>query len=271
MKNIITLVSSKGGTGKTTVALNLAVAFAERGRQTLLVDLDPQGAIGLSLAKGDTEWIGLAEYLVGQATLDEAILHTKLPSLALLPRGRLDPMDVPMYEQALHSSGALSNLLARLDGRYHVVLLDNPSGFGLVPRASLAVADFAIIPLQAEALALRSILQILRVIDGVCDRENSRLRLLGILPTMVQLRHESSFNVISQVWSGFGGCLETYIPFAEVFTTASAQGLPVAFLDGPLHPEATRFDMLAAELEQAMVRQKREIGELYERPRRELV
>jgi len=270
MKNVIALVSSKGGTGKTTVALNLSVAFADRGRPTLLIDLDPQGAIGLSLARGDTEWIGLAEYLVGQKSLDQVILQTKVRTLSLLPRGRLDPLDTCQYEQALYTTSALSNMLSALGDRYQVVILDCPSGVGMVPRAALAASDFALIPLQAEALGLRSIQQMLRVIEGVRDKENQRLNLLGILPTMVQFKRESSFEVLSTVWSGFGGTLETVVPYAEVFAAASAKGLPVAFLDGPPHPEATRFDMLAGELEQIMARLTRRIGEVYERPRREL-
>src|SRR5512142_1780966 len=107
MARRIVLASQKGGVGKTTVALNLAVALAERGHRTLLVDLDPQGAIGLSLARGDTELAGLAELLMGLIEPKVAVLPTHLPGLSLLPRGRLDPTDVPTFEHEVSAPGAL--------------------------------------------------------------------------------------------------------------------------------------------------------------------
>ena len=99
MANVISLVSSKGGTGKTTTALNLALALAELGRRTLLCDLDPQGAIALALARGDTEWPGLAELALGAESLGAVVLETKVPTLEILPRGRLDPVDACTFEE----------------------------------------------------------------------------------------------------------------------------------------------------------------------------
>jgi chromosome partitioning protein len=267
----IALTSAKGGTGKTTTALNLAVALAEKGHSTLLVDLDPQGGVGLSLGKGDTELIGLAEVLGRQSSLDEALLSTKLSGLALLPRGRLDPIDVPDYEDALQSSTVLQGILNTLDERFRYVLLDTPSGLGKIPRAALAIANFVLLPLQADPLALRSVSQVLRVMAHVREHENPGLELLGILPTMVRLREDASLNVMNALWGGFSGVLETAIPRAEVFASASDKGLPVAFLAGPVSPEARRFELLAAEIDTIVAKRSGVTGEGHDRPQRTLL
>jgi len=271
MANVLSIVSSKGGTGKTTVALNLAVALAEGGDTTLLMDLDPLGAIGFSLARSDTEWKGLAEYLMQQSRIDEAIMATRLPGLSILPRGRLDPRDVGIYEDLLNSSTALRDILAEVGDRYRYIIIDTPSGLGLITRAALAVSNFALIPLQAEPLALRAISQTLRVIKHVKENENSGLELLGILATMVQLTKDVSFNIMNTVWSSLSGVLETYIPRADVFYTASEKGLPVAFLSGKYPPEAIRFELLATEIKGVIQALGGATGEVDERPQRELI
>jgi chromosome partitioning protein len=98
-------------------------------------------------------------------------------------------------------------------------------------------------------MGLRSIQQALRVVEHVRAKENPRLRLLGLLMTMVELKREGSREVAEALWSGFGGVMETMLPRAEVFMTASQKGLPLAFLSGPTSPEARRFELLAAEID----------------------
>lgn len=271
MANVLSVVSSKGGTGKTTVALNLAVALAEGGDSTLLIDVDPLGAIGFSLAQSDTEWKGLAELMMKQALLDEIVMQTKLPGLSILPRGRLDPLDVGIYEDLLHSSTALRDVVAALGERYRYIIIDTPSGLGLITRSALAVSNFALIPLQAEPLALRAISQTLRVLKHVKENENSGLELLGILATMVQLTKDVSFNIMNTVWASLSGVLETYIPRADVFSIASEKGLPVAFLPGKYPPEAIRFELLATEIKGVIQGLGGVTGDVDERPQRELI
>jgi chromosome partitioning protein len=255
MARRVVIASQKGGVGKTTVALNLAVALAERGRRTLLVDLDPQGAIGLSLAKGDTELAGLAELLTGVASAAEAVVATRLPGLSLLPRGRLDATDVDSFEAAVSRPGALEKALEACGVRCDAVLVDTPSGLGRVTTAALACADYVLLAFQTESLSLRSIGQGLKVVEHVQATRNPRLRLLGILPTLVERERHGSHAVLSEIWSGFPDALETIVPRTDAFARASALGVPVGFLGGDIGaPEARRFDLLADELEGRMSR-----------------
>lgn len=271
LANIISIISSKGGSGKTTVALNLAVALAEKGNNTLLVDVDPLGAIGLSLARSDTQWTGIAEYLADKFPIENSLVRTKLPCLSILPRGRLDPLDIACYEEIFFSTKILSEILSPLENEFQYIIIDTPSGLGMVTRSTMAVSNFVLLPLQSEPLALRSISQTLRVINHVREHENASLQLLGILATMVQLHHDTSFQVMKVVWESLSSVLETYIPRADVFAVASEKGLPVAFLGGKYPPEAMRFELLASEIENIIQELGGSTGEANERLQRELI
>jgi chromosome partitioning protein len=251
----VVIASQKGGVGKTTVALNLAVALAERGRRTLLVDLDPQGAIGLSLAKGDTELAGLAELLSGAIPPSEAIVPTRLAGLSLLARGRLDATDVASFEAEVARPEALERVFAACERGCDVLVADTPSGLGRVTTAALASVGFALLAFQTENLSLRSVGQVLKVLEHIQATRNPRLRLVGILPTLVERERPGSHAVLSELWNGFPDAFETVVPRTEAFARASALGIPVGFLGGEAGaPEARRFDLLADEIEDRMNR-----------------
>ena len=271
MTHTIAVASVKGGSGKTSCTLNLAVALAEKDHSVLIVDLDPQGSIGLALAQKDTEWTGLAEYLMKSVTLEDAVFNTKMNGLSILPRGRLSAVDICEFEKALYETNVLDDLLAKLTSRFEYILLDTPSGLGMITRAALRNSTHLITTLQAEPLALRSVSQMLRVVDHVQKNENSGLRLLGILPTMVNLDNDASMDVMNTVWSGFGGILDTYVPRADIFLTASEAGVPVDFLPGKKRPEARRFEKLAMEIEILIAQLGDETEESNERIQRSLV
>jgi len=255
----ICVLAQKGGVGKTTVSLNLAVAFARLGRRTLLVDLDPQGGVGHSLGRDDTALHGLADVLMGRVAPDKGPIRTRLPAFSVLARGRLDPIDAVEYEEALRG-GALARALDPVEPGYDLVLYDTPAGLGAITRAALARAHFALVPFQAEALSARSVSHAVRVVDHVRENENPALRLLGILPTMVDRASADAVAALGQVWESQPRVLETVIPRATIFVEASRKGVPISFVHGPAAPEARRFGMLADELEQAMERISREEG-----------
>lgn len=249
MTHRVVICSQKGGVGKTTVAVNLALALADRGHRVLLVDLDPQGGVGHSLAKGDGDLVGLADVLAQRAAPADALRPTRQPNLALLPRGRLEPAEVCDYELALHRPGALAKVLDAVAADVDVTVVDTPSGLGLVTRTALRLATHALVVLQAEPVALRTVAQALGVVAHVRDHENPRLELLGILPTMVDKRSDASLSVLIDAWSALAAVFDTAIPRADVFSRAHQAGVPLAYLGGAPSPEARRFDLLAGEVE----------------------
>lgn len=270
MNHTITLASAKGGTGKTTIALNLSVALAERGHTTLLVDTDPQGAVALALGKNQGEWNGLHEALTDQAGPDDVVVKTKLAGLSILPRGRLDVVEVDSFERSI-KEGGLERVLQALESNYRYIVIDTPAGVGAATRTAMQLSDFVLVPLQAEPLSVRSLSQVLSVVEHIREGRNPELKFLGIVATMVQLDHDPSVNVMRALWAELGGVLDTAIPRSKVFSEASEKGLPVAFLGGPPKAEARRFDALASECETLMAELSGERGESDERPERELV
>ncbi len=151
------------------------------------------------------------------------------------------------------------------------MLYDTPAGLGAVTRAGLARAHFALVPFQTEALSARSVAQVIRVVEHVRERENPFLRLLGILPTMVDKGSADAVAALGEVWGGQAHVLETVIPRVPAFAEASRRGVPISFLPGSASPEARRFDLLAGELEQQMDRLSRAEESADERPQRELL
>ena len=247
---VLSVVSQKGGVGKTTTAVNLAAAFARRGLKTLVVDVDPQGAVryGVGLRPGHPT-VGFADFLRGTAPLRDIILPTRLPWLrAMLVGGVGEGAEHDEYTRRATESQQLAQLLRVARERCSVVVVDTPPGLGALVRAVLSLSQHVIVPLQCEPLALQTTPQILRGIQDAVQ-ENDELALEGVLLTMFQPGNASSERTAQYIREHLPQDLvfETVIPRTSAAADAFAAGLPVV-LRNPADPASQAYLALAARL-----------------------
>jgi chromosome partitioning protein len=244
---VLAVVSQKGGVGKTTTAINLATALARRGRKTLLVDVDPQGAVRHGVGLTGTEHpAGLADVLAGTHELQDVVLPTPLPWLRVLLAGTVaESGEHESYHNELARSPKLGELFKRARTRGYIVVVDTPPGLGAVTRRVLAHSEHVIVPLQCEPLALQTTTQILRAVRDA-SATNAGLVLDGILLTMLEDGNAVSQRVAEYVRAQLPAELlfDVAIPRTMASIDAFAAGQPVV-LRSPDDPAARAYTRLA--------------------------
>ena len=248
MGHVLSVVSQKGGVGKTTTAVNLAAAFARRGLKTLIIDTDPQGSVryGVGLKKGHPTH-GFADYLNGERPLRDVILPTALPWLRVMLAGTVtDEADHVIYQQLVSDTRVLPELLETSQARCQVVVVDTPPGLGPITRRVLEGSDHVVVPLQCEPLALQTTPQILRAIQEIVET-NDKLTLDGILLTMYEAGNPASDRVADYVRRHLPANLvfDGAIPRSMAAADAFAAGQPVV-LRSPADAAAQAYTRLAA-------------------------
>lgn len=215
MTRILAIANQKGGVGKTTTTVNLGAALAERGRRVLVLDLDPQASLTLSLcgrppgAEADADFPVTIYAALMRATRGEAgpfadaIVETRT-GLHLVPASiELSAAEMDLAREPL-GVFALRDALAALPAGYDYALIDCPPSLGLLTTNALAAAEGVIIPLQADYLALRGVDLLLNTITKLQKRANPRLRVLGVLLTLADLRTLHAREVVAAARSAFG-------------------------------------------------------------------
>lgn len=211
-QTIIAVINQKGGVGKTTTAVNMAAQLASTQTPVLLVDLDPQGnaTSGLGIGKDALEPTTY-EVLLGQATLDQAVLSTNRDGLYIIPaNANLAAAEIELVGM-LQRELALKNALQV--AAYDYVIIDCPPALGLLTINALTAANSVLIPVQSEYYALEGLGQLLTTIQRVKQALNSNLDLLGVVLTMYDKRTTLSEQVMDELKNHFGEKLcKTVIP-----------------------------------------------------------
>ncbi len=229
---VIAIANQKGGSGKTTTAINLGACLARLGQNTLIVDLDPQAHASLGLSRGRPELHGATVYDaladggrlldVVQAVSDNLHLAPSSPRL-LLAEQRLAAL--PQGEETLRQA------LADLEGRYAFVLIDCPPTGGLLTANAVRAADETIITVETGFFALYGVSQLLELIQGIPKDAEDPVRVRA-LATMYDGRTAFAREILKDLNGYFGEALfQTVIHSNVKLKEATSYGLPIVDYD----------------------------------------
>jgi len=204
---IVAIANQKGGVGKTTTAVNLGVALAERKLRVLLIDLDPQANATSALGMQEVEGESTYESLLGGVPIADKILPTRLDNMFIIPADLdLAGAEVEIARMPEHLT-RLSRTLStfRSDETFDLVFLDCPPSLGILMTNALAAADEILTPIQCEYFALEGLVKIVRVVEQVRDSgANDQVEIGGIVMTMFDSRTNLSGQVVDEVRKHFG-------------------------------------------------------------------
>ena len=230
---IVALANQKGGVGKTTTAVNTAVALADHGYRALLIDIDPQGnaTSSLGIEKADLDGT-VYEVLVEELAIAEVALPAVRPRLDLLAStpalaaAEVELVSLPQRERRL------ARACAAVESSYDVVVIDCPPSLGLLTVNALTAAQHVVIPIQCEFLALEGVSQLITTIDLVKRRLNPPLDVLGVLMTMFDSRTRLSAHVVDEVRRFFPDRIfKTVVPRSVRLAEAPSYGQAIAEYD----------------------------------------
>jgi chromosome partitioning protein len=250
---VITIANQKGGVGKTTTAINLAVALADTGRRVLLVDLDPQGNATSGVSPRETATAArranrtIYPALVGETPLDEIVMQVR-PMLFLAPAG--DDL-VGAEIELVTMEGRERRLRALLEAdeqKYNYVLIDTPPSLGILTLNALVAADSVLVPMQCEYYALEGLSSLLGTIDKVRKMLSPALELEGLLLTMFDSRNRLSHEIADEVRRHFPDRIfRSVIPRSVRMSESPSHGLSVLEYEGK-SAGAKEYRALAAEI-----------------------
>ena len=247
---IVAIANQKGGVGKTTTAVNLGAALAEKHHRTLIIDLDPQANATSSFGLQAVEQTSLYEPLIGDASIIERIFPTERDGLFIVPSDLdLAGAEVEIARMPNHLT-RLAETLRPLhsDQTFDFVLLDCPPSLGILMSNALAAADELLTPIQCEYFALEGLVKIVRLIEQVLDSgANERLQLGGIVMTMFDARTNLSQQVVADVRKHFSERVyQTVIPRSVRLSEAPSFGKSILEY-APSGPAAQAYRALAKE------------------------
>ena len=264
--HVVAITNQKGGVGKTTTCVNLGIGLAMEGKRVLLVDSDPQGSLSISLGYSQPDHLpdSLATVLA-KTMLDEQIADREgflqhAEGVDLMPANiELSGLEVSLVN-AMSREKVLKQYLDSIRREYDYILVDCMPSLGMLTINNLAAADSVLIPVQAQYLSAKGLEQLLQTINKVRKQINPRLKIDGILLTMVDGRTNDAREIASLLRETYGSKLrvfESMIPHSVRAAETASYGKSI-YAHDPKGKVAEAYRNLTKEVLQLEVQRQKQ-------------
>ena len=233
MAKTVSIISHKGGVGKTITAVNLSAALAMAGKRTILVDCDPQGsATAIAGIHGSRGGLTLEDGLTGRADADEIMVQSCLYYLKVIPAPKSLGYPNGKLVWTLTDPNLLSRFLYEQKWFFDYIVIDTPASFNMLTRNAIFAANTAIIPVQCEYLSFRSLEQTMRWLMSIKKEHHPSLKLSGVLLTMYDSSTRISNLILNNAKRHLGSRLfHTVIPQNQKIRESPALQKPLVVDD----------------------------------------
>ena len=266
---VLALCSQKGGVGKTTSCVNLAVGLAKAGKKVLVIDNDPQGSMTASLGYHNPDELPITLATILTKIVEDELFENTLgilhhqEGIDLIPANiELAGMEVSLVN-CMNREKMLKQVLEGAKRDYDFILLDCTPSLGMLTVNALAAADTTLIPVQAQYLSAKGLEQLLQTVQKVRRQINPKLKIEGILLTMTDSRTNYGQQIDNLIRGAYGSKIKVFdqtIPRSVRAAEISAVGKSI-FQHDPKGKVAEAYKSLTEEVMANAEKQLKRVAE----------